>query len=77
MADHHEAGCNADPDLLGSMHVKSSHRRNQLKRSLHRPLGVVLMRVRIAKIHQDTVPHISCDEAAKAAYGASHAFLIG
>ena len=77
VAYHDQAGCNAYADLLGSIRLETSDRRDQLKRSLYRSLGIVLMRVRIAKVHKDTVPHISCDEAAKAAHGAGHAFLIG
>ena len=59
VADDDQAGCNADAGLLGSMRLERSHRRDQLEPSPYRPLGVVLMGVRIAKIHEDTVAHIS------------------
>ena len=74
---HDEAGCNADPDLLSSARLEPSHRRNQLKPSPYRSLGVVLMGVRIAKVHKDAIPQISGDEPAEVAHGLGDALLIG
>jgi hypothetical protein len=72
-----ESCCNADPDLLRSARLEPSHRRNQLKPSPYGSFGVVLMGVRIAKVHEDAIPQISGDEPAEAAHGLGDALLIG
>src|SRR6266436_2148184 len=74
---HDESGCNADPDLLWSARLEPSQRRNQLKPSPYRSLGVVLMGLRIAKVHEDAIPQISGDEPAEVAHNLGDAFLIG
>ena len=51
--------------------------RDQLQPRPHRPLGVVLMRLRIAEIDQHAVAHVFRHEAAEAAHGLGDAFLIG
>ena len=77
MPDHDHSGCNTDPDLLRSTRLEPSHSRNQLKPSPDRSLGVVLMGMRITKVHKDAIPHISGDEPAEVAHGLGDAFLIG
>ena len=57
--------------------MSRGHRRDQLKPSPYRPLGVVLMGLRITKIHEDAVAHISGDEPAELAHGLGDTFLIG
>src|SRR5262249_40649807 len=52
-------------------------RRNQLKPSPSRSLAAVLRGPRIAKVHEDAIPHISGDEPAEAAHGLGDAFLVG
>ncbi len=66
IADHHEPGRDADPDMQ-----RSADRRRQMRHGLddrepglHRALGVVLMRLRIAEIREHAVAHIFGDEAA-------------
>src|SRR5262249_46725702 len=75
--DHADSGCNTDPDLLRSMRLEPSNSRNQLKPSPYGSLGVILMGMRIAKVHEDTTPHISGDEPAEVVHGLGDAFLIG
>ena len=53
------------------------HRRDQLQPRPHRPLGVILMGLRIAEINQHAVAHVFRHEAAEAAHGLGDAFLIG
>src|SRR6516165_3164723 len=64
-------------DLLRSTRLEPSNYRNQLKPSPDRSLGVVLMGMRITKVHKDAIPHISGDEPAEVAHGLGDAFLIG
>ena len=51
VANHDQPGCNSDPGLQESARLERGHRRDQLKPRPYRSLGVVLMRLRIAKIH--------------------------
>ena len=57
--------------------MSASYRRDQLQPRPHRPLGVVLMGLRIAEIHQHAVAHVFRHEPAEAAHGLGDAFLIG
>ena len=43
----------------------------------HRPLGVVLVGLRIAEIDEDAIAHVLRHEAAEALHGLGDAFLIG
>jgi hypothetical protein len=49
----------------------------QLQSSPYRPLGVVLMGLWIAEVHEDAVAQIFRDEPAEATYRLGDAFLIG
>ena len=51
----------------GAGDLSAAHRRNQLQARPHRPLGVILMRLRIAEVDEDAVAHVLRDEAAEAA----------
>src|SRR5215471_2313291 len=75
--DHDHSGCNTDPDLLRSTRLEPSNYRNQLKPSPDRSLGIVLVGMRITKVHKDPIPQISGDEPAEVAHGLGDAFLIG
>jgi Cupin superfamily (DUF985) len=57
--------------------TQPSNRLDQLQPGPHRPLGVVLMRLRVAEIHQHAVAHVLRHEPAEAANGLRDAFLIG
>ena len=56
---------------------RADRRDYQLQSSPHRPLGVVLVRLRIAEINEDAVAHILRHEPAEALHGLGDAFLIG
>jgi hypothetical protein len=77
VADHNEPGRNADTGLQRSARLEPGHSRDQLQPRAYRPLGVVLMGLRIAEIHQHPVAHVFRDEPAEAAHGLGDAFLIG
>ena len=61
----------------GTLVLRLAHRGGQLQSRAYRPLGLVLMGLRIAKIHQDAVAHVFCDEPAEAAHRFGDALLIG
>ena len=77
VADHDQPGRDADTGLQRSAGLQRCHRRDQLQPRPHRPLGVVLMRLRIAEIHQHAVAHVLRHEPAEALHGLGDAFLIG
>src|SRR5262249_42069006 len=74
--DDNEAGRNADAGLQGSARGERTDSTNQLQSGPHCPLGIVLMRLGIAEIDEDTVAHIFGHEPAEAAHRLSDAFLI-
>src|SRR3954452_24265877 len=77
VADHNEAGRNADSGLQRNRRLEHAHCRGQLQPRPDRPLGIVLMRLRIAKIHQHTVAQVLCHEAVETAHDLGDAFVIG
>ena len=58
IADHYQPSRNADARLKGRMGLQSTHRRDQCQTRAHSPLGVVLMRLRIAEIDKHAVAQI-------------------
>jgi len=79
IADDDKPGGNADADgePLRSTDLQARHRRCYFQRCPHRPLGVVLMSPRIAKIGQHTVAHEFGDKAVIARDDAGNGILIG
>ena len=61
----------------GALGLQRSHRCDQLQPRPHRPLGVVLMGLRIAEIDEHAVAHVFRHEPAEALHGLGDAFLIG
>ena len=61
----------------GTARLEPAHRRDQLQPRPHRPLGVILMGLRIAEIDEHAVAHVFGHEATEAAHGLGDAFLIG
>ena len=61
----------------GAAGLQRTDRRDQLQPRPHRPLGIVLVRLRIAEIDEHAVAHVLRDEAAEALHGLGDAFLIG
>ena len=66
IADDDEAGLEADPDLQAIGSFQAADRVDERQAGPHRPLDVVLMRLRVAEIGHDAVAHRPCDEAVKA-----------
>ena len=62
-ADHHHAGCDADADLQRPARFQRADRGGQFESRPHRPLSVVLVSPRIAKVHEHAIAHVSRDEA--------------
>jgi hypothetical protein len=77
VADHDQPGRNTDPGSQSGRRLERGYRRGQLQSRPYRALGVVLVRLRVAEIYEDTVAEIVRDEPAKAAYALGDAFLIG
>jgi hypothetical protein len=68
VADHDQAGCNADAGLQRSAGLEPGHRRDQLQPSPYGPLGVILVGLGIAKIHEDAVAHVFRHEPVEATH---------
>src|SRR5262249_52525320 len=79
IADDDKPGGNADVDgeLLRSTSLQARHRRYYIQPGAHRPLGVVLMRPRIAEVDQHPVAHVFGDKAVIARDDAGTGILIG
>src|SRR5207248_7644746 len=60
--------------VLSGARVFPSYRRDQLKPCAYRPFGIVLMRLRIAEIHEHAVAHILGHETAEAALRSQRRF---
>ena len=76
VADHDDPCRNPDTGLQRSVRLEPGYRRDQLQPRPHCPLGVVLMGLRIAEVHEDTVAHVFRDEPIEAAHYLRDAFLI-
>ena len=75
IADDDEPGRDADARLQAERGVfELAHSFDQLQPGPHRPLGVVLMGLRIAEIDQHAVAHVFRDEPAEALHGLGDAF---
>jgi hypothetical protein len=59
------------------MRLEASNYRNQLEPGPYGSFGVVLMGMRITKVHEDTIPHVSGNEPTEVVHGLGDAFLIG
>ena len=77
IADNDQPGRDADTGLQGNARLQRGHPRDQLQPRANRPLGVILMGLRIAEVDEDTVAHVFRHEAAEAAHRLGDAFLIG
>ena len=70
LADHDQAGRDADPRR--ERHARAAwleprHRLDQLEPGAHRPLGVVLVRLRPAEVGEHAIAHVLGDVAAPSA----------
>jgi len=79
IADDDKPGgyADADSELLRSTGLQARHRRFYFEPGPHRPLGVVLVRPRIAEIGQHPVAHKLGDKAVIARDDAGNGVLIG
>jgi len=76
VADHHQPGCDADTGLQLCPRLEPCHCSDQLQSCPHRPLGVVLMGLRVAEIHQDAVAHVFSHEPAARASALSFSYGV-
>ena len=64
VADDHQPGGDPDPRLeIGGFDIEVSDSIDSAQPRSHRPLSVVLMRLRVAEIDQHAVAHVPGDEA--------------
>ena len=67
IADDHQAGGDPDPRLgFGGFDIEATNCVNHVEPGPDRPLGIVLMRARVAEIDQDAVAHVLGDKAIEA-----------
>jgi hypothetical protein len=76
VADDNRARSNTDACLQGNARLQCGDCRNYFQPRLHSPLSVVLMRLRVAKIHEHAVAHVFGPEAAEAFDSGGDASLI-
>ena len=67
IADHGQPGGDAEPHAQIFARRQSADRFDHREAGAHRPLGIVLMRLRIAEIDQHAVAHVFGDKAVEAA----------
>ena len=67
IADHGQPGGDAEPHTQVFARRQPADRFDHRESGVHRPLGIVLMRLRISEIDQHAVAHIFGDKAVKAA----------
>ena len=60
----------------GALDFSPPTARDQLQPRPHRPLGIVLVRLRIAEVDQHAVAHVLRHEAAEALHGLGDALLV-
>jgi hypothetical protein len=77
IADDHQPSGNTDAGLQGYGEFERPNCSNPFQSRAHGPLSIVLVRLRIAEVHEDAVAHVFGDEPIKAAHSVGHAFLIG
>ena len=77
IADYDQPGSNAHAGLQWSAGLQSANRLDQLQPRPYRPLGVVLVGLRIAEIDQHAVAHVLRYEPAEALHSLGDALLIG
>src|SRR5262249_17521082 len=76
IADNHQPRRNSDTGLQGTARPKPAPRCDRFVPGPYGPPRVVLMGLRITKVHEDAIPHISGDEPAEVVHGLGDAFLI-
>jgi hypothetical protein len=69
IANDDQPSSNPHAGLKGSAELQSVNRLDQLQPRRYRSLGVILMRLRIPKVHEHAVAHVLRYEAAKTLHG--------
>ena len=77
IADYDQPGGNAHAGLQWSAGLQPAHRLDQLQPRPYRPLGVVLVGLRVAEVDQHAVAHVLRYEPAEALHSLGDALLIG
>ena len=77
IADYDQPSGNAYTGLQWSTGLQPADRLDQLQPRPYRPLGVILMGLRIAEVHQHAVAHVLRYEPAEALHSLGDALLIG
>ena len=77
VTDHDQHGRNSDTGLQRNARLEPRHGCDQLQSCPYRPLGIVLMGLRIAVIHEHTIAHIFRHEPTEAGAPPRRSFLIG
>ena len=77
IADYDQASGDADAGLQWNTGLQPAHRLDQLQPRPYRPLGIVLMGLRIAEVDEHAVAHVLRHEPAEALDGLGDALLIG
>ena len=67
IADHGEPGGDAEPHAQILMRRQAGDRLDHRQSGAYRPLGIVLVRLRVAKIDQDAVAHVLGDKTVETA----------
>jgi hypothetical protein len=75
--DNDQPRRNADAGLKRYARLQGTYRCDQFEPCPDRPLGIVLMGLRIAKVHEDAVAQILCHEPIEAVHNLGDAFVIG
>ena len=77
VANHDQTRRNANARLQGRAGLQDADRSDQLQSCAHRSLGVILMGLGIAEVHEHAIAHVLRYEPAKALHSLGDAFLIG
>src|SRR5262245_52111808 len=74
---NNQPGCDADAGLQGCAGLQPGQCRDEFQPGMHRPLGIVLMGLRISKINKDAIAHILRYKTFKPTNGLGRALLVG
>jgi hypothetical protein len=77
ITDYDQPRGDADASVQWSSRLQPSHRLDQLQPGPDRPLSIVFVGLRIAKVHEYSIAHILRYEPAEALDSLGHALLIG
>jgi hypothetical protein len=77
IADHDQAGCNSDAHPEQFFAAQLAHRFGERQPGPDSPLGIVLVRLWIAEIHQHPVAHVLGDETVEPGDRLGDALVIG